>query len=225
MARKKGELGERHKKILKVLQRYQNEVGYPPSIREIGKEADISSTSVVNYYLNQLEEWNYIQRDRKISRGVRLMNPVAKAIGDLMTVPVLGMIGASELIPNPTSDFANYDPESSVEVARSLLPERERGENLFALQVDGESMIDAMVNNGDIVVMKPAQDAKDGDMVAVRLTDTDETTLKFFYRDNGSIRLQPANPEYKPIIVNDPSTMIIQGKVVLVIRQVDRSPV
>lgn len=225
MARKKGELGERHKKILDVLERYRKEIGYPPSIREIGKEADISSTSVVNYYLNQLEDWNYIERDRKISRGVRLMNPVAKAIGDLMTVPILGMIGASELIPNPTSDFANYDPETSVEVARSLLPERERGEQLFALQVDGESMIDAMVNNGDIVVMKSAQDAKDGDMVAVRLTDTDETTLKFFYRDNDSIRLQPANPEYKPIIVNDPSTMIIQGKVVLVIRQVDGSPV
>ena len=135
------------------------------------------------------------------------------------------MIGASELIPNPSSDFGNYDPESSVEVARSLLPEKERGEKLFALKVDGESMIDAMVNDGDIVVMKAAQDAKNGDMVAVRLTDTDETTLKFFYRENDSIRLQPANPEYDPIIINDPSTMIIHGKVVLVIRQVNGSPV
>ena len=224
MARKKGELGERHKKILDVLERYQSKVGYPPSIREIGKEADISSTSVVNYYLNQLEEWNYIERDRKISRGLRLVNPIKKVIDDLMTIPILGMIGASELIPNPSSDFGNYDPESSVEVARSLLPEQERGEKLFALKVDGESMIDAMVNDGDIVVMKAAQDAKNGDMVAVRLTDTDETTLKFFYRENDSIRLQPANPEYDPIIINDPSTMIIHGKVVLVIRQVNSSP-
>lgn len=225
MARRKGELGERHKKILKVLKRYQEKVGYPPSIREIGKEADISSTSVVNYYLNQLEEWKYIERDRKISRGIKLANALKSAVNDLISVPVLGMIGASELIPNPTTGFSNYDPESSVEIARSMLPERDRNEELYALKVDGDSMVDAMVNDGDIVVMKPAQDAKDGDMVAVRLTDTDETTLKFFYRENGKIRLQPANPEYSPITIDDPSTMIIQGKVVLVIRQVGGSPV
>lgn len=225
MAKRKGELGERHKKILKILERYQKQVGYPPSIREIGKEANISSTSVVNYYLNQLEEWKYIERDRKISRGLRLSNRVSKAMDDLMTIPLLGMIGASELIPTPSTDFANYDPESSVEVARSLLPENERDEQLFALQVDGQSMIDAMVNDGDIVVMKSVQEANDGDMVAVRLTDTDETTLKYFYKENGSVRLQPANPEYEPITIHDPSTLIIQGKVVLVIRQLDRKPI
>jgi len=225
MARKKGDLGERHKKILEIIEHYQTEIGYPPSIREIGKQADISSTSVVNYYLNQLEEWDYIQRDRKISRGVRLTKPAKKAIDDLMSVPMLGMIGASELIPNPSSDFANYDPESSIEVARSLLPERERSSQLFALQVDGDSMIDAMVNDGDIVIMKTVQDASDGDMVAVRLTDTDETTLKFFYRENGSVRLQPANPAFEPITLQDASSLIIQGKVVLVIRKVGGRPV
>lgn len=224
MTKKKGELGERHKKILEIMQHYQDKVGYPPSIREIGKEANISSTSVVNYYLNQLEEWKYIERDRKISRGLRLSNRVSKAIDDLMTIPVLGMIGASELIPNPSTDFSNYDPESSVEVARSLLPENERNEQLFALEVDGQSMIDAMVNDGDIVVMKSVQEANDGDMVAVRLTDTDETTLKYFYKENGSIRLQPANPEYESITIHDPSTLIIQGKVVLVIRKLEGKP-
>lgn len=225
MARRKGELGERHKKILKVLRHYQKEVGYPPSIREIGKQADISSTSVVNYYLNQLEEWGHIERDRKISRGVRLTDQIKSTVNDLMSIPLLGMIGASELIPNPTSDFANYDPESSVEVARSLLPASEQNESLFALAVDGASMIDAMVNDGDIVVMKTTQEASNGDMVAVRLTDTDETTLKFFYKENDKIRLQPANPEYEAIMINDPSTLIIQGKVVLVIRQMDGKPV
>jgi repressor LexA len=225
MARKKGDLGERHHKILEIIEYYQSEIGYPPSIREIGKQADISSTSVVNYYLNQLEEWGYIERDRKISRGVRLAKPIRKAIDDLMAVPMLGMIGASELIPNPSTDFANYDPESSIEVARSLLPERERSSTLFALQVEGDSMIDAMVNDGDIVIMKSVQDASDGDMVAVRLTDTDETTLKFFYRENGSVRLQPANPEYEPIRLKDANSLIIQGKVVLVIRKVGGRPV
>ena len=225
MARKKGELGERHKKILEVLKRYQKEVGYPPSIREIGKHANISSTSVVNYYLNQLEEWGHIERDKKVSRGVRLTGQLKASFNDLMSIPLLGMIGASELIPNPSSDFANYDPESSIEVARSLLPASEQNESLFALSVDGASMIDAMVNDGDIVVMKTAQEAENGDMVAVRLTDTDETTLKFFYRENDQIRLQPANPEYEPIMINDPSTLIIQGKVVLVIRKMEGNPV
>lgn len=224
MARRKGDLGERHKKILKVLEKNIREIGYPPSIREIGKQTDISSTSVVNYYLNQLEEWGYIERDKKISRGVRLTNQLKNAVSDLMTIPLVGMIGASELIPNPSTDFSNYDPESSVEVARSLLPKNEQNEQLFALQVDGNSMIDAMVNNGDIVVMKAAQEAQNGDMVAVRLTDTDETTLKYFYRENNVIRLQPANPEYDPIIIDDASKLIIQGKVVLVIRKLEGNP-
>jgi len=91
---------------------------------------------------------------------------------------------------------------------------------LFALQVQGDSMIDAMVNDGDIVIMKPAQVAENGEMVAVRLTDEDKTTLKFFYKENGHVRLQPANPDHQPQIISDPNSIIIQGKVVLVIRQI-----
>ena len=77
MARRKEGLGDRHKKILEVLEHYQDNVGYPPSIREIGREADISSTSVVNYYLDQLEEKGYIERDRRVSRGMRLIKTVS----------------------------------------------------------------------------------------------------------------------------------------------------
>lgn len=232
MAKRKSGLSERHKKILKILKHYQDDVGYPPSIREIGKEADISSTSVVNYYLNQLEEMKYIERDRKISRGVRLVRPlggkvqeiaeqVSSVVEDMIRIPVVGAIGASMPIPTPGSDFNYYDPESGVNVARSLLPKREIGSELYALEVDGDSMIDAMVNDGDIVIMKYTQEARNGEMVAVRLTDKEETTLKFFYKENGHVRLQPANPTMKPIIVDDPSTVIIQGKVVLVIRQIE----
>ena len=85
-------------------------------------------------------------------------------------------------------------------------------------------MIDAMVNDGDIVIMKRTQDARNGEMVAVWLTDKDETTLKYFYRENGKVRLQPANPTMKPIYIDDPSTVKIQGKVVMVMRQLE-SPV
>ncbi len=226
MAKRRKGLSERHKKILDLLERYQDENGYPPSIREIGKQTGISSTSVVNYYLNQLEEEGYIERDRKISRGVRLVkgisnaaNSVREAIEDLIKVPVLGRIVAGSPMPVPGSDFAYYDQDSGVEIARSLLAPGDKEEDLFALEVQGDSMVDAMVNDGDIVVMKKAQDARNGEMVAVWLTDRDETTLKYFYKENGGIRLQPANPTMDPIFVENPRAVQVQGKVVMVIRQ------
>jgi repressor LexA len=230
MAKRRKGLSERHKKILEVLKRYQDETGYPPSIREIGKQTGISSTSVVNYYLNQLEEEGYIERDRKISRGVRLVKNISgqlqgiaanvrNAVEDLIRVPVVGRIVAGLPMPVPGSDFAYYDQESSVEIARSLLKPGDKEEDLFALEVQGDSMVDAMVNDGDIVVMKRAQDAHNGEMVAVWLTDKDETTLKYFYKENGGVRLQPANPTMKPIFVENPRSVKVQGKVVMVIRQ------
>jgi repressor LexA len=242
MGRRKKGLSDRHKKILEVLERYQISVGYPPSIREIGKEAVISSTSVVNYYLDQLEEMGYIERDRRISRGVRLVKTlsgeqpstfsqvsesikdVRSAIEELLRIPIVGRIAASTPVPVPASDFSYYDAESAIDVARSLLPAREKVDQLFALEVQGDSMIDAMVNDGDIVIMRQTQEANNGDMVAVWLTDKDETTLKYFYRDNGKIRLQPANPTMDAIMIEDPSSVEIKGKVVMVIRQVSTSP-
>jgi repressor LexA len=231
--RRKG-LGQRHKKILEILEHYQDNIGYPPSIREIGEEADISSTSVVNYYLNQLEEDGYIERDRKISRGIKLMKTLAGEVTDiaeavktqveeLFSIPLVGRIVASEPVPVPASDFSYFDPDSGVDVARSLLPEAEKGTELYALQVDGDSMIDAMVHDGDIVIMKRANEARNGEMVAVWLTDKDETTLKYFYKEQDRVRLQPANPTLDPIYVEDPRTVQIQGKVVLVIRQPEQN--
>jgi repressor LexA len=235
--RSKG-LTDRQRRIMEVLERFQNQNGYPPSIREICEKADISSTSVVNYYLEQLEDKGYIERDRRVSRGVRLLKPLsemagaitqpiqktAQAVTDFLQIPLVGRIAAGELMPVPQSDFSYYDPDSMVEVARSLLPSRERGEQLFALEVQGDSMIDAMVNDGDIVIMKSAQEARNGEMVAIWLNDRDETTLKYFYLENGRIRLQPANPMMKPIFIEDPSTVDIRGKVVMVIRQIEGLP-
>jgi repressor LexA len=122
--------------------------------------------------------------------------------------------------PVPPSDLAYFDPESGVEIARSLLPPREKISELFALEVQGDSMIDAMINDGDIVIMKRAQEAQNGEMVAVWLNDNDETTLKYFYKENNRVRLQPANPTMNPIYVDNPAQVRIMGKVVMVIRQV-----
>ena len=241
MARKKQKgLSDRHKRILEVLERFTDQNGYPPSIREICTRANISSTSVANYYLDRLEELGYIERDRQVARGVRLVRnlseipemaagkvqgavqAVKKSMEEMLSIPVIGRIVASEPTPVPSSDFNYYDAETAVAIARSMLPVRDANVgDLFALEVQGDSMIDAMVNDGDIVIMKRAQEARNGEMVAVWLTDKDETTLKYFYRENGNVRLQPANPTMKPIYIDDPSTVKIQGKVVMVMRQLD----
>jgi repressor LexA len=230
MARRKSGLGERHKKILKFLEKFQSDNGYPPSIREIGENTDISSTSVVNYYLNQLEEMKFIERESNVSRGIRLVRTLEgnlltakQALADMFSVPIIGRIVAGEPVPVPASDFSYYDQETGIDIARSLLSPKEKTEDLFALEVQGDSMIDAMVNDGDIVVMRPVSTAANGEMVAVWLSDRDETTLKYFYQEGGRIRLQPANPLMKPIIIDDPAHVQVQGKVVLVIRRVESS--
>ena len=223
MVRTRKGITSRHKKILEYLNRRQVETGYPPSIREIGEATDISSTSVVTYYLKQLEEMGLIERDQRVSRGVRVAEtakPAAARIDELISVPLVGRIFASAPVPVPSSDFNYYDSESSVDIARSLLPAREKGTELFALEVQGDSMIDAMVNDGDIVVMKKIEQANNGEMVAVWLRDRDETTLKYFYLEAGHVRLQPANPTMSAIFIDDPGKVQVQGKVVMVIRKV-----
>ena len=237
MARRRVGLSDRHKRILEFLDEYQGQFGYPPSIREIGEKTGITSTSVVNYYLDQLEKSGYIERESHISRGIRVLKSLPEqdgigtriagtarkmvsAVDELLRIPVIGRIVAGAPVPVPPSDFSYYDPETGIDIARSLLPPREKVSDLFALEVQGDSMIDAMVNDGDIVIMKKVQEAKNGEMVAVWLRDRDETTLKYFYLEGGRVRLQPANPTMRPIIIDDPSIVQVQGKVVMVIRRV-----
>lgn len=236
MARRSPGLSERHRKIMDFLTKFQDENGYSPSIRQIGDSIDVKSTSLVDYYLTQLQEMGFIEREDRISRSIRVLQPVqdtptfaekvneviqkaGNVLNDLVSVPIAGRIVASAPLPMPTSDLSYYDAEASVDIARSLLPTRDVSE-LFALEVSGDSMVDAMINDGDIVVMKKAQSANNGEMVAVWLDDKDETTLKYFYKEANRIRLQPANPYMGPIYVEDPKSLRIMGKVVMVIRQI-----
>lgn len=234
MARRSEGLSERHKKILSFLSHFQDSNGYSPSIREIGDSINVKSTSLIDYYLNQLESLGYISREGRVSRSIRVLKTyetlgdklnvalkqVAKGMEEMLTLPRLGVIQAGQPIPIPASDFAYFDHESSVDIPRSLLPGKEKLNDLYALEVQGDSMVDASVNDGDIVIMRHAQEAANGEMVAVWLSDRDETTLKYFYKEKDRIRLQPANPQYKPIIVDNPSALRVMGKVVMVIRQV-----
>ncbi len=228
------QLKERHKQVLDVIQEYRAKHGYAPSYREICAQTDITSTSMVNYYLEQLEEMGYIERSENISRSLNIkvsaqekvdqvLGNVKKVVEDIshsLTIPIVGRIVASEPIPIPDSDFSLFDAESNIDVPESLIPFNVQKENLFALEVAGDSMIDAMVNDGDVIIMKPAQEAKNGEMVAVRLIDQNETTLKHFYHEGDRVRLQPANPTMDPIYVNSSDEIEVQGSVVLVIRQI-----
>jgi repressor LexA len=219
MVRKSKGLGERHQRILDFLFEYQRENRYPPSIREIGNKTGITSTSVVNYYLDQLEKKGMIERDRKISRGVRLSG--LNSSSDTLRIPILGPIAAGLPLPelDPNVSYMTDSEANAVDIARSLLPAKEKGDNLFALEVKGNSMIDAMINDGDIVVMRPASDARNGEMVAVWLPRDNEATLKYFFKEKDRYRLQPANPTMKAIFVKKSEPLEIKGKVVMVIRK------
>ena len=237
MVRKSKGLSERHRKILEFLDSHQVKYGYPPSIREIGEKTGISSTSVVNYYLDQLEKMEYIERDRRISRGVRLRDKFAEAVHgasttakgaasavhsaveDLLRIPVLGNIAAGTPLPVYPDDPNEVEVFTNVEVARSMISTRDTS-RLYALKVDGDSMIDAMVNDGDYVILRPTETAQNGEMVAIWLPEENETTLKYFYKEKDGYRFQPANPRHKPIHKPKNTKVEIKGKVVMVVRQV-----
>jgi repressor LexA len=228
MVRKRSEdLSPKHIRILEFLAKYQEENDRPPSIREICAKVGISSTSVVNYDLDQLERRGYIIRDDRVSRGLRLTDKIKEvvgALGDLLRIPILGPIAAGLPLPDlqPGITFYTENEANAVDIARSLLPAREKGNDLFALEVKGDSMIDAMINDGDIVVMKPAVEARNGEMVAVWLPEQNEATLKYFFKEKDGYTLKPANPTMKPIRVPKNRQVEIKGKVVMVIRKMDK---
>jgi len=217
----KGKLSERQKEMIEFIGQFSQAKGYPPTIRQIGEAVHISSTSVVNYNLNKLERDGHIMRDLKVSRGVRLGEEAGRKFlrrSERLTVsiPMAGFIFAAQ--PVLVGDTPQTAPDEVIELTRDLISDEG---DLFALRVKGNSMIDAMVNDGDIVVMKKVDRARNGEMVAIWLNDRQETTLKHFYLENGRVRLQPANPEMGPIFVDDPATVEIQGKVMLVVRQLN----
>ena len=215
----KGKLTDRQQRILEYIQQFSMENGYPPSIRQIGKSVGISSTSVVNYNLNRLVDEGYLDRDKKVSRGIRLTDKLLKAtgaLGDVIRVPLVGRIFASEPVPLPSTDSPMFGADEAIEITRDMLSSTDE---VYALEVKGDSMIDAMVSDGDIVVMKRDSQWRNGDMVAVWLSELEETTLKYIYHEGTNVRLQPANPTMDPIIIQDPRHLQVQGKVMLVMRQ------
>jgi repressor LexA len=202
-------LSPKQQAILRFIRDFLREKDYPPSIRDIQEGCDISSTSVVDYNLKALERMGYIRRDREVSRAIELLERGSRR-PRLRSVPVIGLIAAGQPIPVPSADtWAQADYEDAIEVTEEMTGGRE---NVFALRVKGTSMIDALVNDGDLVLMEATQSADNGDMVAVWLKDRQETTLKKIYFEDSRVRLQPANVTMEPIYT-DADNVEIQGRV------------
>lgn len=206
-------LSQRQQGMLQFIKDFIRRKGYPPSIREIGAAVGITSTSVVNYNLNILEKKGLIQRDRTVSRAIRPTSDV-KADEPSIRVPMLGIIAAGVPIPVPEPGVPLY-AEESLALTRDIVKDPS---DVYALRVKGNSMIDALIHDGDIVLVRYQEEAANGELVAVWLKDREETTLKRFYHEGDRVRLQPANPTMEPLYVQ-PENVEIQGKVIAVIRQ------
>jgi len=208
-------LSSKQQRIIDFTSRFLASRGYPPSIRDIVAGCGISSTSVVNYNLNILEREGYIRRHPEISRGIELL-PRSLSLRASIQVPVIGQIAAGEPIPVPTADTWDVVAASeTLEVTRDLTQGRE---GIYALRVKGESMVDALISDGDIVLMQYTNVVENGEMAAVWLKLEKEATLKKVYVEPRRIRLQPANSKMQPIYA-DPDNVEIQGRVIAVIRQ------
>jgi repressor LexA len=205
-------LSERQKNILKYIEAYVDERGYPPSIREIGDRVGISSTSVVDYNLKVLEREGRIRRDREVSRGLELVGTQRsqrQPVPRLVRIPVVGRIAAGLPIE------AIEDPEDVVELPLGSVPE-----DCFALRVRGTSMIEDHIDDGDLVVVRPQPSVDNGDIAVAIVSDATENggaTLKRFYLEGDTVRLQPRNPNMRPILVRA-DQVEVRGKVVKLLR-------
>ena len=210
------QLSGKQRDIYEFLREFIEERDYPPSIRDIQDGCGISSTSVVDYNLRKLEEKGFIRRDREVSRGIEVLGARGRR-PRIVEVPVLGSIAAGQPIPVPNSERWSSDTDETVAVTEDMV----RGHsNVFALRVKGTSMIEDLIDDGDIVFLEPARAARDGEKVAIWLKDRGEVTLKRFYAEGSRVRLQPANSTMEPIYT-DADNVEVQGRFISSIRPSD----
>jgi repressor LexA len=216
----KKKLSARQERILEVIREFMRENGLPPTVRDIQRACQISSTSVVDYNLRILQREGYLGRKPDVARGIELAGAGGLGVSNeppVMRVPVVGYIAAGEPLPVlEDGGWAPGEPVDTIEVP----PEMQKNKGpLYALRVRGTSMIDALVDDGDVVVVEPTRAASNGEMVVARLKMENETTLKRLYREGERVRLQPANSTMGPIM-SAADNVEVQGKVVGIIRMI-----
>jgi len=202
-------LTKRQEDTLNFIKEYIVSHGYPPTVREIAKELDVSSPATVQAHLDRLADKGYIKKGSNKNRTIELMvdNEFKQNNDSVVDVPLLGKITAGspiEAIENPDEYFS---------LPSYLIP---KDKDVFTLVVSGESMIEAGILDGDIVIVEKRNTARNGEIV-VAMTDENEVTLKTFYKETDHIRLQPENSTMEPIILPNVS---ILGKAIGLYRQI-----
>ena len=210
-------LSPRQQSIFDFIAQFIQNHQYPPSVRDIQNGCNISSTSVVDYNLRILQREGYLRREAEVSRGIELLQETSLSQNrNYINVPVLGNIAAGEPLGIPPSETWHSNSIDNVELPPFLIQDKKE---VFALRVKGESMIDALVADGDLVLMEPIDNPNNGDMVAAMLKDKEEVTLKHFYIQDGTVTLQPANSSMEAIKV-PAENISVQGRVVGGIRSI-----
>ncbi|MDA1128050.1 MAG: transcriptional repressor LexA [Chloroflexi bacterium] len=211
----KKKMPPRRQRIWEFVQGFYSENGIPPTVRDIQNACEISSTSVVDYNLGKLREAGYINRRPDVARGIEILDQAGQPVSNAPRVQILGAIAAGIPIPAwSTEGSAASEEFDTVEISPDL--QRRHGQ-LFGLRVSGTSMIDALIDDGDVVIIAPARRADNGEMVVAWLKSEEETTLKKFYAEGDRVRLQPANSTMEPIYCSA-DNVEVHGKVVSVIR-------
>jgi len=193
----------KQKCILDILKKFIAKKGYPPTVREIGKLANLSSPATIHFHLKKLEEKNYIKKDNNKNRTIEILvpNEYLEKNNTVVDVPLLGKVTAGTPIE------AIETPDEYFSLPTNLITSKNE---IFTLKVSGESMINVGIYDGDILIVERKNTAKNGDTV-VAMNSNNEATVKTFYRENGYFRLQPENDTMEPIILKE---VTILGKVV-----------
>ena len=194
----------RQKRVLDYIRNYFEAHQEAPTIAEIGKEFGMSSSASAHHVVSLLEREGLIRRIPNVSRGIEL---VEEGTADQSEIPLLGVVAAGA----PIEAVLNYE---TVCIPRDMMREG----RMFALRVRGDSMIDEQIRNHDVIILKSQATAQNGQTV-VALIDGSDATVKRFYGGRGQVRLEAANPDYKPIVIRPPERVQIQGVVVGVIRR------
>jgi repressor LexA len=209
--RMKKSLSSKQQKMLTFIRDFYQEHGLPPTVRDIQKACDISSTSVVDYNLHILQREGHIKRTPEMARGIEVLEDGVRRTATVQ-VPVMGYIAAGQPVPVPTQEGWASEPLETLEVPREMVRNQ-----VYALRVKGLSMIDALIDDGDVVLVEPVHDVRNGQMAVAWLRKEQEATLKRFHREGERVRLQPANSQMEPIYVQA-DNVEVRGRVVGVLR-------
>jgi repressor LexA len=189
----------RQRQVYEYICRYAENEKQPPTIAEIGKQFQMTSSASVHSILSALEREGLLKRIPNVSRGIEIVKQ--ETAEDHYEIPLLGLVAAGQPIEAVLSHETVSAPKNMIGRGR-----------MFALRVRGDSMIDENIQDNDIIIVSSQQTAENGQMV-VALIDGNYATVKKFYRESDFIRLEPANPQFKPIFIKTPGRLQLQGVV------------